>query len=211
MTWQLAHDLLANLGSASPTNPFADSSGNPGVWHMMFSSGLSYDPKTFGDIPTWDLNLDFACGARAPGYSCWLFEDSAGALAQAGMNTSSATLSGYTCAPYQVIKPYTAVVHPGPANLVLFGWQSPIAGTVSVGASFVDDDCGGGDGIEWLVELAQAGNVVLMGSGAFANCGQSTTQFETTMTVGDYLYFIVNPKGDYGYDLTEVDVAVTCK
>ena len=28
-----------------------------------------------------------------------------------------------------------------------------------------DDDCGGGDGIEWLVELAQSGNVVLMGSG----------------------------------------------
>jgi hypothetical protein len=60
---------------------------------------------------------------------------------------------------------YTAIVHPGPANLVLFAWQSPIAWTVSVTGSFVDDDGGGGDGIEWLVELAQSGNVVLIGSG----------------------------------------------
>ena len=111
----------------------------------------------------------------------------------------------------QVLNPHTAVVHPGPANPVMFGWQSPMAGTVSVAAGFADDDCGGGDGIEWLIELLQSGSVVLMSSGAFANCGQSTAQFETTVAVGDYLYFIVNPKGDYGYDLTEVDVTIGCK
>jgi hypothetical protein len=201
--------LLASV-TYSPANPFPDSYAHPEVWHMMFSTGLADDPATYHDIPNDTLELDTACGLPVPGYSSWLYEPNTTTTAQAGINTSSNVIKGVVCAPGQALPPLKAFVHPGSSNLVVIAWQSPISSTVTVTGRFADDDCGGGNGIAWNVDLASDGHLVSMDLGAYTNCGQSSMQFSATVAVGDYLYFIVNPNGDYGFDLTEIDVAITC-
>jgi hypothetical protein len=203
--WNLAHDLLANVNASSPINPFADSYGHPQVWHMMFASGSAYDPVTYGDIPNEALVLNAACGLPVPGYSSWLYT-----RAQTGINTATTTINGVTCAAGQVLPPLKAFAHPGPNNLVLFAWQSPMAGSVSISGTFADDDCSGGNGIAWRVDHSRAGSVVVMASGAFVNCGKGQLQQNAEVAVGDYLYFIVDPNGDQKSDLTGVDISIVC-
>jgi hypothetical protein len=203
--WNLARDLLTNVNARSPTNPFADSYGHPQVWHMMFASGSAYDPATYSDIPTEALALNTACGLPVPGYSSWPYTKG-----QTGINTATTTINGVTCAVSQVLPPLQAFAHPGPNNLVLFAWQSPVAGSVSISGTFMDDDCGGGNGVAWRVDHSRAGSVVVMATGAFGNCGSGQLQLDAEVAVGDYLYFIVDPNGDQKADLTGVIISIVC-
>jgi hypothetical protein len=203
--WNLARDLLANVKANSPTNPFADSYAHPQVWHMMFASGSAYDPATYGDIPNEALVLNTACSLPMPGYSSWLYTK-----AQTGINTATTTINGVACAVGQVLPPLKAFAHPGPNNLVLFGWQSPVAGLVSISGTFSDDDCSSGNGIAWHVDHSHAGVVVAMATGAFGNCGKDQQQLNAEVAVGDYLYFIVDPNGDNTADLTGVEISIVC-
>jgi hypothetical protein len=207
--WDLAQDLLANVASSSPTNPFADSYGNPGVWHMMVAPGVDYDPTTYIDIPNDAFVRDNACDSTVPGYSRWGYDDSStGAMAQTSINTAATTISGLPCAGGQVLNPFTASAHPGPNNLVMFAWQSPISAAVSIVGRFSDADCGCGNGIAWHVDQLGGGTLATIASGSIDNCGSAPVQLQTTVAVGDFLYFIVDPNGDYVCDLTEVNAAI---
>jgi hypothetical protein len=207
--WDLARDLLANVESSAPTNPFADSHGNPAVWHMMVASGVDYDPTTYSDIPNDSFVRDTAGGCSTPGYSGWFFSDPmTGRMAQASINTSATTVSGYSCTGYQILNPFTASAHPGPSNLVLFAWQSPTSGPVSIVGRFSDADCSCGNGIVWHVDQWSAGTVTTIASGAIAECGSAPVKVQTTVAVGEYLYFIVDPNNDYSCDLTEIAAAI---
>ena len=203
--WNLARDLLTNVNASSPTNPFADSYGHAQVWHMMFASGSAYDPATYGDIPNEALVLNTVCGLPVPGYSSWLYTKG-----QTGINTATTTINGLTCAAGQVMPPLKAFAHPGPNNLVLFAWQSPVAGSVSISGTFIDDDCTGGNGIAWRVDHSRVGSVVVIATGAFGNCGKGQLQQNAEVAVGDYLYFIVDSNGDQTSDLTGVDISIVC-
>jgi hypothetical protein len=208
--WDLAQDLLANVASSAPTNPFADSHGNPGVWHMMFAPGVNYDTTTYSDIPNDAFVRDFTCDSPTPGYSGWFYDDSTtGVIAQTGINTTATTLSGYYCIGAQVLNPFTASLHPGPTNLAMFAWQSPISAAVTIVGRFSDPDCMCGNGIVWHVDQLSGDTVATIASGALAECGSAPLQLQTTVAVGDYLYFIVEPNGDYACDLTEVNAAIT--
>jgi hypothetical protein len=217
--WNLAQDLLANATSISPSNPFADSAGTPGVWHIMFASGLAYDPTTYRDIPNSAYSPD-TCGCSGsmrpqtglpnwdntctpPGGAAWI-------------NIEPSTISSNLCAPTQVLPSHKAFAHPGPSNLVLYAWKSPISGGVSITGGLADVDCdGAGNGITWRVDWVGAGagigRVTTLASGAFENCGASTfpPNLKPNVALGDLLYFIVDPKGEWGGDATQVDVTIT--
>jgi hypothetical protein len=177
---------------------------------MMFAPGVDYDPTTYSDIPNDAFVRDNACDSPTPGYSGWFYNDSTtGAFAQTSINTTATTISGYSCIGGQVLNPFTASLHPGPSNLAMFAWQSPISGAVTIVGRFSDADCSCGNGIAWHVDQLSGGTVATIASGAFAECGSAPLQLQTTVAVGDYLYFIADPNGDYSCDLTEVDAAIS--
>jgi hypothetical protein len=103
-------------------------------------------------------------------------------------------------------------VHPGPAQLVVLAWHSPINGYVSVAGGVSDDDAGGGDGIQWFIDL----NSTNLASGSYGNGGSQTFASGTNganlnmvaVNVGDMLYVVIHPNGSYSYDSTCVDILV---
>lgn len=222
--WDLAQDLLSNATSSSPSNPFPDSEGTPEVWRMMYASGRDFDPATYKDFPNSAFERD-TCIRTCPstkvtvsGYTLWDYGcvSPGGAI---GINTDSSTINNPPCAPTQVLPSHKAFAHPGPSNLVMFAWQSPISGTVSIVGRFVDSDCSPGnvDGIIWRVDKGDVGSdansVTNLALGSFANCGDATLpeNMQSTVTIGDFIYFIVNPNANYYADLTQIDVTITNK
>jgi uncharacterized repeat protein (TIGR01451 family) len=197
ITWNLGDDLQANATSSAPSNPFADSHGNAGVWHMMEASSTTRDPSTYSDIPPANFEPNH-CGQ--PGYANWC--DNAFTF----INTTSATINGTPCAPSQVLSPHAAVEHPGPANDVMYAWQSPITGTVAISGGVSDVDCGGGNGVNWYV--AKGATDIDSGS-VFCSSTSFTPGLTTSVSAGEFLYFIVDPNGEFQYDSTQIDVTLT--
>jgi hypothetical protein len=213
--WSLSEDLLANATSSSPVNPFPDSMGTANVWRMMFSSGLVHDPSTYKDIPNSAVvrNTGCTCGGAVvstPGLADWIC---CGCLAEAGINTGNADIRGLSCAPTQIRQPWVPTVHPGPGQLFMFVWQSPVAGMVSVSGNFADADCGCGTGVIWSIDRVNAGaaGTETLASGTIGDCAypRMTPSFWVTVGVGDALYFVVDPNGDNYCDLTAVNVLIT--
>jgi hypothetical protein len=198
MTWRLAPDLLANATSAAPTNPFADSYGHSSTWRMVGSPGLLRDPSTYGLLTSLSPNT---CGVT--GFAAW---SSSVFVASTYSNTTGSTISGMGCAPYQVLPSHGAFAHPGPSNVVAYGWTSPVSGTVLVSGSVADADCGGGNGINWYVDSG----AVDVASGSLLNCGSQPFPSDLLVPVhtGDVLYFVIDPKGEYSYDQTQLDVTI---
>jgi hypothetical protein len=220
-TWDLAEDLLANVTSDSPTNPFSDAYGTAGVWHMMYSTGRDYDPATYWDIPNSVFVRDtcmLSCPEpkyTVPGYVLWDYICSSPG-GNCGINTSSAPINHPPCASGQVLAPHKAFAHPGPNNTVMYAWKSPISAAVSITGGFSDIDCGAGDGIVWRVDKTSSdedapNKVFTLASGAFDNCGSATLpqNLQITVSTSDFIYFILDPKEDYIADLTQVDVTIS--
>jgi hypothetical protein len=191
-TWNLGHDLQAHA-TAPAANPFSDAYGNASVWHMMGASGTARDPSTYSEFSTYSRDV---CGVS--GLDFW-----GGAF----INSTAATINGTPCAPFQVLPPGRAGIHPGPTTLALFGWRSPITGMVSISGGITDADCGGGNGVDWYIARGSTD----LASGSIANCGTQSypAGLSAAVQAGDFLYFIVSPKaGDNAYDSTVVDVTI---
>jgi hypothetical protein len=212
--WDLAQDLLANATSNSPTNPFPDSAGTPGVWRMMFSSGLAHDPSTYTDIPNSAFTRDLGCTCSGPvvaipGLSAW---NCCSCLAATGINTGATDITSPKCGPTQIWTPDMPMAHPGPGQLVMYAWQSPIADTILIQSHFADADCGCGTGVTWSVDRVNAGSTQTetLASGTTGDCAtpQPTDGLWTTVSVGDTIHFVVDPGGDNYCDLTEVAVFI---
>ena len=202
-SWSLSQDMQANALSASPANPFADSYGHAGVWELMVATSTARDSSTYSDMTLQAPAVP--CGYPS-GAVTWIPGETTGLIAQATVNTTDTTIFGTPCAPTQGLPPHQAFLHPGPANDVLIAWHSPITGTVSVAGRIADADCGAGDGVAWYIDKGG----VDVASGAIDNCGKQRFPSGLTLQVtrGATLYFLIDPKADYGWDLTEVDVTI---
>ncbi|MHB8682168.1 MAG: Ig-like domain-containing protein [Acidimicrobiales bacterium] len=204
-TWSLTQDLLANLGTATPADPWPDSYGNPGVWAAMSSTTLTRDPSTYSDLPDYFSGV---CGAT--GYDGW-GSDAADAPPWATGNTTASTIdgrSGYSgCGPQEVLPAQSAFVHPGSASNVLFAWRSPVTGTIAISGRFAKADCGGGTGIAWYVDLGGTD----LANGTVGQCGSSDVPagLEAHVTAGQFVYFVVAPNPSYLFDATQVDATIT--
>lgn len=196
--WDLAEDLLANAASSYPTNPYADSHGIANTWHMLSAQTTSRIPSTYSLLGPY---VSSTCGQA--GLSSW----GAGA-GGTYVNTTGATITGISCALGVVLPPHQAFAHPGSANLMMFAWESPIAGTVTIEGGFTDADCAGGNGVAWFVDKGATD----LASGVIGNCGSQSipSGLTASVTVGDYLFFIVDPNGATlnQFDMTELDVTI---
>jgi hypothetical protein len=103
-------------------------------------------------------------------------------------------------------------VHPGPDTNVAAGWKSPIAGRVTLKGKVVDADPNGGDGVLWRLELCSgarptralaAGNIENGGMEAFA------VPEAVEVKVDDVIQLVIDPKGDYSFDTTHIDLTIT--
>jgi hypothetical protein len=97
----------------------------------------------------------------------------------------------------------TIWMHPG-SGLVGVGWLSPIDAVVDIHFSFADMDpnvdfVSTNDGVAWSVDR----NGTTLASGSFANGGGSGSQvLGTSVSAGDRIYFLVDPKAANSFDST---------
>ena len=212
LTWDLAQDMQANALSTDPLNQFADAYGHAGVWELMLSSRTARDPATFSDLnvltegdANGDCTQNSGLGSYPPGVVSWTQGPlSTGPYAQATVNTTDTT-AGTPCAPGQTLPPHQVFVHPGPSNDALIAWHSPINGAVSLSLRVSDADCGGGDGIAWYIDRETSD----IASGSIANCGSETRpSHPISVNRGTTLYLLIDPKADYSFDLTQIDLTI---
>jgi hypothetical protein len=66
-------------------------------------------------------------------------------------------------------------------------------------------DCGGDDGIAWYIDRETTD----IASGSISNC-ESKTRLSHPITVhrGMTLYFLIDPKANYSFELTEIDLTI---
>jgi hypothetical protein len=192
-SWNLAGDFRR---APDQENPSQDPCDTPAVWEYMGSTGLTRDPQSYSVFSDFISN-----GANVPGLNVW--GPTSGPYV--AFNGSGGTVFGNW--PVDTIH-----VHPGPAQLVVFAWHSPINGYVSVGGGVSDDDAGGGDGIQWFIDLNStnlaSGSYGNGGSQAFANGTNGANLNTVAVNVGDMLYVVIHPNGNYSYDSTRVDISV---
>ena len=108
------------------------------------------------------------------------------------------------------LPPRSIAVHPGPDCDVAIGWQSPIAGKVSVKAKVADAHPSGGNGVEWsIVHESKAGRKVL-GHGAIDRGGSvAVPEVAAVVEVFDLLALVIGNRGEYTCDTTSVEFTIT--
>jgi hypothetical protein len=92
------------------------------------------------------------------------------------------------------------------------GWQSPISSEVHISGLIRDMDANCGNGVLWAIGLGTR----TLASGSLANGqaqgfadGQGGTQLQSTsVSKGEFLYFVVDPNGEAGCDSTELDLRI---
>src|SRR5258706_6566530 len=122
-TWNLANDFRI---SPNQENPNRDSCNNLGVWEFLASTSLTRDPATY-----YRMNVSGYTNFGAQKVlNFWVgnIVNGNGQFPLIGFNGSGADIftQGITF-------PANAVdVHPGPSQLGIVAWQSPLSGYVSI-------------------------------------------------------------------------------
>ena len=107
-------------------------------------------------------------------------------------------------------------LHPGPAQNVAAGWQSPITGRVKVNARVAHGQ-NGGDGIEWWIaretktQREHLAHGVTDGSGGQTIPAAAETKALDDIAVesGDMVSLVVGPKGTHYCDTTVIGLVIT--
>lgn len=204
-SWSPATDF--GIGVAQQQSTHADIWGNAGVWRYMYKNDLDhnggYVPLEILDTsdplrPTWIKQ-----GADSP------------MIAQ---NVAGSAFMPSPGIPGWVWESGDVVLHPGPTNLAVLAWQSPTTAYVSIAGGFKDQNPGGGDGVDWYIDMQSGGNYTTLAQGTLANGGAQLFENGTVspgvnlsqirVGQGDYLYFIVNPRGSYGWDSTVLSLRI---
>jgi hypothetical protein len=201
--WNLASDFRPFPADANP-NP--DACGDKSVWHFFGSPSLTRDPQTYYLLSYFATNTKNAVGLQAwegPNGENTLPPNTT--LPLVGMNVGNVADPNWL--------PGRVVVHTWQnTGLVIIGWRSPITGVVSITSTLRDADSGGGDGVSWFVDKNSAD----LASGGFNNGGSQSLSQGTgssalasiTVTIGDFLYLIVDPRTNDAQDTTEVDLSI---
>src|SRR5258706_1696226 len=210
-TWNLANDFRV---SPNQENPNRDSCNNLGVWKFMASTTLTRDPATyypmtiFGPSAGGYTGLDFWSGN---------FANQNGKFPGIGFNGSGAD-RGFTNQAI-TIPANTVDIHPGPSQLGIIAWQSPLSGYVSITGDVSDNDpdtlcpAYASDGIKWYLDknsTSLADGVIPPGGFQnFANGNGGTSLNTVAVNVGDVIYLAIDPNGSYGCDSTRVDLSIS--
>ena len=187
--WNLAADFHT---SPSQANPDSD-------WYYEESTSLTRNPATYTQLPDFVSNV-----ASIQGLEQWQDASRQDGLPAVGKN---ATGSSQTPAGTSIIWPAGAIrMHPSPTRLAIAGWRSPVSGSVSIDGSFGDMDSGCGDGVAWFVDLGGTN----LATGVISNGGadQSFSEVNLPVSFGDFVYFIVDPGGNYLCDSTRLNVNI---
>jgi len=200
-TWKLSKNLLAT------NNQISFNQGANGVWYFLQSKSFAHAPKTYQFLSTYyEPCVSDAASNWVDGMPCWQNPepDARGyRLPLVGINSTYAT---------QFVKnfgfpPRSVFMHPSSSGLAIIGWKSPITGLVNITGYFSDLDPTGANGVIWSVDKGSQ----TLASGTIANGGPPQTFGVTgvSVSVGQVLYFTVDPDGDYTSDATGVDVTIS--
>jgi hypothetical protein len=197
--WILSSDFCRYPNQANP-NP--DSFGNEEVWYFMGSSTLVHDPATYFLLPSFITKAFLV-----PGIQQWqdplnCFGTRANCLSAVGINATDTFQQVFGIGwPANVVR-----LHPTNSQLAIVGWRSPVNGRFQVHGRFVDMDLDCGDGIDWSIDRGG----VSLAAGSIANGGSQVFSLPNARVPrGDYLYFIVDPKNEFGCDSTALQLTIT--
>ncbi|MCP3915967.1 MAG: hypothetical protein GY711_10465 [bacterium] len=197
--WTLSSDFALHPNQANP-NP--DSFGNDDVWYFMGSSTLVHDPATY--VLLSDFVTDALC---VPGIQQWHDPlqcpgPCLGCLPTVGINAT-----GLFQRVMGIRWPANTVrLHPMPSQLAIVGWRSPVGGTVAVEGRFADMDLNCGDGVDWSMDHG----ALSLAEGSITQGGSQLFSLpEITLNQGEFLYFIVGPRNNFGCDSTALELTIT--
>ena len=206
--WDLASDLRRSF----KTNPSADSFGNNKCWHFMQSPTLAHNPATYIPLPTYK-----AAASNVQGLLVWQGNAVQGdprnipELPLVGINTTG-SLQNVTSS--QVSWPDGEVLmHPSKSQFAIVGWRSPVDGTITITGGVTGLDAHSGDGVAWYIdrnEKTLAHGAIRTAESQNFQAGDSGNSLSSVaVRIGDFLYFIVDPNGDYHFDSTGLKVTIT--
>jgi len=112
---------------------------------------------------------------------------------------------------------HTVDIHPGPNQLGIIAWHSPLNGYISITGGVADNDPACGDGVLWYLNRKSAvapGAYVELASGSIFNggtqnfAGGSGGNELNAVAVGseDIIYLSIHPNGSYYCDNTKIDL-----
>ena len=180
-------------------NPNRDSCGNKDVWHFMASIDRNRNPKTYFLLHSFtESHLGTVGWLRwfeSDANSKWLgvyFYDA---------ESTSQWLRGHI------------YVHPESGQMAVIGWRSPINGTISIEGNVSDREATCGDGVNWYVghgskELA-AGSISNGGAQELVNGLGSENLSRLSVKKDDFIYIVIDSKGDNRCDTTLIDLAIS--
>jgi hypothetical protein len=203
-TWDLANDFTLSPDQ----NPNRDSCNNSNVWEFKGSPDLTRDPANYYTLSNFD-----PASSGYPGLNFWsgtYYDPSSGGYFPAiGFNASGATriLLGHITIPVNTVD-----VHPGPSQLGVIAWHSPLNGYVSITGGVADNDPACGDGIVWYVDK----NATALASGSYANGGSQTFVSGTgganlnavAVSTSDVIYLAIGPNTSHICDNGRVDFTI---
>jgi hypothetical protein len=199
--WTLSKNLLQT------NNQISFNQGANGVWYFLQSKSFAHTPRAYQFLSAYyEPCVSDTASHWVDGMPCWQNPevDARGyRLPLVGINATYST---------QVVKnfpfpPRSVFMHPSSTGLAIIGWKSPITGLVNITGFFSDLDPTGATGVIWSVDRGSQ----TLASGTISNGGPPQTFGLTgvSVSVGQVLYFIVDPDGDYSSDATGVDVTIT--
>jgi hypothetical protein len=198
--WELPNDVLGT------PNQISFNQGANGVWYFMESNSLAHDPLIYRFLPNFTAPCSYGTLGVQTGVQCWAdasdpfhvsnFEDP-----KVSVNASSqfSSLPGET--PY--FPPNTLAAIPGPFQLVVVAWRSPVDGFVNVTGTFTVLQPGT-NGVIWSVDKGSTtlkSALLLSGSASFS-------LRKVQVNKDDVLYFTVDPNGDSNADNTALQVTI---
>jgi hypothetical protein len=200
-TWSAVDDYDPAVG----TNPHADRLGNADVWSYFRSEDESHDDAGY----IYDLvKTDDVFGK--PGLDCF------NNPVPSDNGSVCFNRSGTEAFPGTAFWPDRAMlVHPGQsARMLGVRWTSPIDGVVTFAGGVVDRDGGCGDGINWSIDNTAgtlASGSINNGQGVFQHFRAGTNAanlVDVSVAAGDQFFIVVENKGDYTCDQTQVVFSV---
>lgn len=201
--WELAADFEV---APDAENPNDDACGRTGVWHYLEGAEGERNPLAYSPLEEFIENT-----FDIPGLQQWQATSggsSTNSVPAIGINSADTahTFLGVNW-PSQRIR-----VHPSTTELVIVGWRSPVNGEVAITGGADDMDDSAGNGINWFIDKGSQN----LASGSFENGGTQIFQqgdgganlASVHVTEGEFIYFVVDPRGDYTFDSTQLDISI---
>lgn len=203
-TWDIVQDFRI---VPNQENPSRDSYGNPGVWSYLESSSLVHNPSTYSLLTNFITDAFYIQGLQEwHGNTVY---DPKNILSRVGINTTGTMQQAYS------ISWLTDIInaHPNTGQMVIVAWKSPVDGSVKISGGVIDLDNNCGNGIKWFIDkdsvnIAQ-GQFSDGGSQNFSNGTNGSNLINISVSHGQFLYFIVDPNGEFGCDSTGITATIS--